>query len=58
MEKDKNTGEIHKCKSNSYYLSVMVQSLVWAVKNILFWRAHFVEHLNLPQSSKMVMYYI
>ena len=35
-----------------------MQSLIWAVKIVKFWRTHLVDQLNLLQSSKMVMYHL
>ena len=35
-----------------------MQSLVRAVKSIKFWRANSVDRLNLPPSSKMVLYHL
>ena len=55
-KKDKQTGKIYKYKSNSYINDNAESSL--RVKSIKFWRAHLVDRLTLPQSSKMVMYHL
>ena len=56
MEKDQKTDEIHEYKSNSYINDNAESSL--SSKSVKFWRAHLVDQLNLPQSSKMVMYHL
>ena len=40
---------------NQILISMIMQSLVWAVKSVKFWRAHLVDQLNLTQSSKIVI---